>query len=85
MPVAQRRKRDHPHDASAICRMQARLFDGTPIWLLTKMNDVKEVLQDDKDNRFSKVGPLNAGYYMRPSFSCFRQDGCCAGLTSWPC
>lgn len=32
---------------------QAKLFDGSPIWLLTKMKDVKEVLAD---TRFSKVG-----------------------------
>jgi cytochrome P450 len=37
--------------------LQAKLFDGSPIWLLTKMDDVKEVL---KDNRFSKVRALHA-------------------------
>lgn len=31
---------------------QAKLFDGTPIWMLSKLKDCNEVL---KDNRFSKV------------------------------
>lgn len=44
--------------------MQAKLFDGSPIWLLTKMDDVKEVLKDMSlkrlYNRFSKVRALHA-------------------------
>lgn len=35
---------------------QARLFDGSPIWLISKMQDVKDVLQD---GRFSKVRKRN--------------------------
>jgi hypothetical protein len=31
---------------------KARLFDGSDMWLITKLKDVQEVLQD---NRFSKV------------------------------
>jgi cytochrome P450 len=31
---------------------KARLFDGSNMWLITKLKDVQEVLQD---NRFSKV------------------------------
>jgi hypothetical protein len=31
---------------------KARLFDGSDMWLITKLRDVQEVLQD---NRFSKV------------------------------
>lgn len=42
----------HDNALSALPQNQARLFDGSPIWLLTKMQDVKEVLQD---NRLSKV------------------------------
>jgi cytochrome P450 len=34
---------------------KARLFDGSEMWLITKLKDVQEVLQD---NRFSKVWQL---------------------------
>ena len=34
---------------------KARLFDGSDMWLITKLKDLKEVLQD---NRLSKVGAV---------------------------
>lgn len=52
-PAEARPPAEHARLLASACPARAALFDGTPVWLLAKMRDVKAALTDP---RLSKVG-----------------------------